>query len=422
MAFLLFLLMSVTPLWASPFSPVGDIIKAIDINGLERTRPNVVLRELPFSVGSIWQAGFAATGERRLRNLGLFSEAHILPPDEDGVVYIVLKERWTLWLLPEASRSDIGKTTAGLTFTEHNLWGFHHKLRLAVREDTGKNFTDLSGTSYQASYFWRRIADSPLSWELSLNKGKSVFDAFENGVLTSQYNLKQDNWSTRFLYGLGPVPGEGWDLGLGFSSSLNNFTLINGPMLDSVQDSRRRGVQLSASYRLIDDQITWLTGSQFSYLFDIAHRGFGSTINVYRQQFDLRAHFPIAAGSTFDLRISGGAATGDVLLDGLYDIGNKNQIRGYLPGELQGSYYVFSSVEGRIPISEGGNFQLVGFTDFGQIWKNGQPVMGSDVVVGTGMGVRWILRWLIKGTFRLDIAYGWATNRWRSHLGTGQAF
>ncbi|MFQ5354952.1 MAG: BamA/TamA family outer membrane protein [Mariprofundaceae bacterium] len=408
--------------WEALAGVDSNVIKAININGLERTGLNVVRRELPFAKGDSWQDNLAVVGERRLRNLGLFSEVHILRPDNEGIVHISVKERWTLWLLPEGSRSDIGKTTAGITLTEHNLWGLHHKLRLAVREDTGKNFTDLNGTSYQASYFWRRIADGPLSWTFSINKGESVFDAFENGILTSQYNLKQDSWSTSFIYGLGPVPGEGWDIGLGFSSSLSNFTLVKGLLLDSVQDSRRKGMHIFAAYQLIDDQITWLTGVSFSYSFGVAHRAFGSTMNVYRQQFDLRKHVLATGKSTFDMRLSGGAASGDVFLDGLYDIGGKNQLRGYFPGELQGTYYMFGSLEGRVPISKGGSFQLVGFTDIGQIWKNGQPALGSDVLVGSGIGLRWILRWLIKGTFRTDVAYGWATNRWRVHFGTGQAF
>lgn len=407
-----------------PVTAADTTVNLIEISGLERNNPRVVLRELPFGEGIAWRPSYKMVGERRLRNLGLFSEARISPPDADGVVQVFVKERWTLWPLPELSRSDVGKSTAGLTITEHNLWGLHHKLRVGFKEDTGKNFTGLNGTTYLASYLWRRVADSNLSLEAGLNSGRSIFDAFDNGVLTSQYKLKADSWSVRASYGLGPVPGEGWDLGLGFASSLSNFTLASGPALPTVQDSRRKGLLATANYRLVDDQVTWLTGVDFGYSFDIAHRTFGSTINVYRQQAALNAHLPIPIlkNSTVDMRLNGGGASGDVFEDGLFDIGSKDEMRGYLPGELQGTYYVYGTVEGRFPVSSGGNFQVVPFVDIGQVWKRGQPAFGRSVAVGSGIGARWILRWLINGTFRADIAYGWASKRWRVHFGTGQAF
>ena len=400
-------------------------VSRIDIDGLTRTSQRVVRRELPFHEGSVWKPDYKATGERLLRNLGLFSEARITPPDDEGIVRVFVRERWTLWPLPEVSRSDVGKTTAGLSLTDYNLWGLHHKLRLGFREDTGKNFTDLNGTTYLASYLWRRIADSKLSLEGNYNSGRSVFDTFNNGVLGSQYRLKTSSWSVRAVYGLGPVPGEGWDLGLGFASSLSSFILVSGPPLATVHDSRRKGLQATASYRRIDDQITRLTGVNFGYSLDVAHRAFGSTINVYRQQAALSAHLPFSSRfshTTVDVRLNGGGASGNVFEDGLFDIGSGKQVRGYLPGELQGTYYIFGTLEGRIPVSSGGNFQVVPFADVGQIWERGNPAFGKDIIVGSGVGVRWILRWLIRGTFRADVAYAWARRRWRIHLGTGQAF
>jgi len=65
---------------------------------------------------------------------------------------------------------------------------------------------------------------------------------------------------------------------------------------------------------------------------------------------------------------------------------------------------------------------VVAFADVGQIWERGNPALGRDIIVGTGIGVRWILRWLVRGTLRADVAYGWAGRRWRVHFGTGQVF
>ncbi len=398
-------------------------IASIEISGLKKTQPITVLRELPFSAGDIWQNAFAATGERRLRNTGLFSEAVISPPDANGIVHIRVRDRWSLFLLPEASRSDVGKTSAGITLTEHNLWGLNHKLRFAAREETGKNFTGLDGTSISGSYLWRRIADGPISLSIGGNTGKRVFDTFQNAQLNGQYKERNVGWRTNLNYALGPVPGEGWDVGLGFSSDTSSFKLLAGPPSASVVDRRRNALQFTLSYRLVDDHITWITGTSFNYSLNAAHRALGSTINVYRHTASLISHLPISnTGSTFDFRINSGGASGRVLQDGLFDIGSSRGLRGYLPGELQGTYYVYSNLETRIPVSSGGNFQVVAFTDVGQIWNRTKPALGKDVLIGVGAGARLTLRWLVNGTFRSDVAYGVAAHNWRIYFGTSQTF
>ncbi len=397
-------------------------IKHIEIKGLEYSRARVVLRELPFRVGDAWQSGYAETGSRRLRNLGLFSEAHITPPDSHGVVRVTVNDRWPLWILPEASRSDNGATSAGITLTEHNMWGLHHHLRLATRRDTGKNFTGNNGNSYQASYLWRRINDSNFGFDVSINDGTTIFDAYQNGLLTSSYLQDNQNWSGGIRYGFGPVPGEGWDVRLGFSSNKSVYSLRSGPALADVIGLRRQAVQLSASFRMVDDRITWLTGTEIDYTADVAHQAFGSTINSYSQTISWRRHLDIGNQNTLSYRINAGLRTGNILRDGLFDLGNRNEMRGYYPGELQGSAYIYGTLEGRHPLEINHNVQLVAFVDAGHVNRDGRSALGNRLVAGVGGGVRWTLRWLVNGTIRVDGGYGFATRKWRLYLGTGQAF
>lgn len=397
-------------------------IKHIEITGLKYSNARVIMRELPFKAGESWQPEFATIGARRLRNLGLFSEAVITPPDAAGVVRIRVNDRWPLWLLPEASRSDNGASSAGLTLTEHNMWGLHHHLRLAVRRDTGKNFTGNNGVSYQGSYIWRRINDSNFGLDMSMNQGTSIFDAYQNGMLTSSYLQDNQSWSSGISYALGPVPGEGWDLRLGFSSNKSTYSLRSGPPLADVIDLRRQAVQFSASFRMVDDQITWLTGTQIDYVADVAHKAFGSDINSYSQTISWRRHLDLGSQNTLSYRINAGLRTGNVLRDGLFDVGSRNEIRGYYPGELQGNGYIYGTLEGRHPLEINSNLQLAAFIDAGHVNRDGRSALGKPVVVGIGGGVRWTLRWLVNGTIRVDGAYGFATKKWRLYLGTGQAF
>ncbi|MDX8407089.1 MAG: BamA/TamA family outer membrane protein, partial [Mariprofundaceae bacterium] len=340
-------------------------INFIDITGLQRTQQRTILRQLPFAVGDVWQEGFAATGERWLRNLGIFSEVTISPPDAAGHVSIRVHERWSLWLLPQASRADGGATSAGLALDEYNLWGLQHHLRLAYREDTGKNFSTANGSSYGFGYDWRRVNDSKLSISISGNWGRSVFDAYQNGLLASEYLQDSRSAALAFSYAFGPVPGEGWGVNGGISGSNSTFALQTGPPQPDVVGSRKRTLSGGISYRQVDDKIVWFSGSAFDYSLSITPKLFGSTLNVYRQTASARSYVPFDGQNTLNLRLNLGHAFGDVLRDGLFDLGNRNGLRGYYPGEVQGKAYLLGSVEGRYLLFPDANVQLAAFTDLG---------------------------------------------------------
>lgn len=397
-------------------------IKAIDITGLERTQERTVLRTLPFTTGERWQEDFADTGERWLRNLGLFSEVSISSPDDAGHVAIRVHERWSLWLLPQASRADNGSSSAGLALDEYNLWGLQHHLRLAYREDTGTNFSTANGSSYALGYDWRRVNDSKLSLSFAANWGRSIFDAYQNGLLASQYLQDNRSISLALNYALGPIPGEGWGVSGGVSGSNSTFQLQNGPPQPDVLASRQRTVFGGISYRQVDDQIIWFSGSAFDYSVSATPKFLGSTLNVYRQTASIRSYVPMDGQNTVNLRLNIGHTFGDVLRDGLFDLGNRNDMRGYFPGEVQGKAYALGSIEGRYLLRPDSNLQLAAFSDMAYVTGKGTATNGRNVYVGVGGGVRWTLRWLVNGTIRGDVAYGLATHRWRFYLGTGQAF
>ncbi|MCF7821377.1 MAG: hypothetical protein K9M17_02920 [Mariprofundaceae bacterium] len=400
-------------------------IKQIEINGLEYSDARTVERELPFAVGDVWKDEYGEIASRRLRNLGLFSEAVVLAPDDQGIVHIRVNDRWPLWLLPEATRKDNGASSAGLTMTHHNLWGLHHNLRLAVRGDTGDNFSSITsnnGISYQGSYAWRRIGDTNFGFDASFDRGGAIFDAYQNGVLTSSYFQDKQSWSSGVSYGLGPVPGEGWDVRLGFAVNETAYALKSGPLLPDVLGLRRQAIQASTSYRLVNDRITWFTGNEFDYNLSVAHQAIGSTINSYRQTTSLRRHIEIGRQNTLDYRINAGLLTGNILRDGLFDVGDSSGMRGYYSGDLQGNPYVYGTLVVRHPSEINSNDQLVAFVVAGHVRLEGRNALDKPIVIGVGGGVRWTLRWLVNGTLRADMAYGVATRKWRLHLGTGQAF
>jgi len=408
--------------FGTAFAAPVAMVSSIEIDGLKRTQEATVLRELPFTVGTMWQGDFANHAERRLRNLGIFSEAFVYAPNASGVVKIHVKERWSLWLLPQATRKDNGASSAAVVMDEYNLWGLNHHVSLGYRQDTGKNFSGGNGSSYDATYDWRRLLDSKLTMSMSGSWGRSLFDTYNRGMASAQYMHTGKSGAVIFSYALGEVPNEGWGLLAGFSGSNSAYRFISGTPQADVIGNRIRTVLAGVNYTQIDDHLTWLSGHAFEYSLSASHKSIGSTINSYSQRASWRKYQVLSGDSTLNLRLNTGLMSGDVSRSGVYDIGNSKGIRGYYPGELQGSQYLYGTVEGRMPITQGSNFQLVGFTDMGMIGGTVGTSVTRGLAAGAGGGFRWTLRWLINGTIRGDVAYGFASKRPRFYLGTGQAF
>jgi len=399
-------------------------ITSIVVEGLKHSKKQTVLRELPFSEGVIWKDQFTASGEKRLRNLGIFSDVRISPPDKDGTVRIYLKEQWSLWLLPQATRKDNGASSTSVVFDEYNLWGLNHHGHLGYSWETGKNFSSFRGGNYDAAYNWRRVGDSRLSLSINGNHSHNITQTYTQGLATARYAHRSDSGSIFFSYALDSVPNEGWNSLIGLSGSNTSYSLLSGIVTQNnlLQSNRARTLLMGISFSQIDNHLTWMTGVTFTYSLTISRRSFGSTHNSYSQSASWQKYYPFSGEHTVNFRLNGGISGSDAQQAGLFDIGNRNALRGYYPGELQGSKYLLGSIEGRFPIQKGSNFQVVAFTDAGVIGGAGGASIANGLAVGAGGGFRWTLRWLVNGTIRTDIAYGMVSKRWRIYLGTGQAF
>ncbi|MBF0281466.1 MAG: BamA/TamA family outer membrane protein [Zetaproteobacteria bacterium] len=406
------------------------IVSAIHVTGLKYSKEALIVRELPFQVGDLWQASFADSGEKRIRNLALFSEVHITPPNGDGVVEILAKDQWSLWLLPEATRAESGATSAGIALTEHNLWGLQHQLRLATRWNTGKNFSKNSGHGYQVSYVWRRVGDSNWSIDSDFQRGTTIQDMFLNGTFSSSYTQLQDQKTVGVEYGFGAVPGEGWAMRWAVSDQQTSYRLLQGPLLSDVQNYHRKSILWSSRYQNIDDHLTWRTGNIFQYQIDLGTPLLGSTDNMVQQIALYRQY--IALGdrggdswrdqSTLNLRVKAGIATGTLVHGGLFDMGGKDDMRGYYPGDLQPRGYIYGTAELRTLFESQSNVQWVNFIDVGHLRHHGRALWNQPLIIGVGTGFRWTMRWLVGGTLRADVGYGAATHRWRFHIASGQSF
>lgn len=161
-------------------------IKDILINGNERTRNSVILRELPFSNGASYQLNKIVAGfydvKKRLMNTGLFRSVIVsLRSIENRDVYVQIdvEEKWYLYPLPFIRVADdnfgnwwsekgrkLDQLNYGIRITQENATGRNDKIQLYVMN----GYTKQLMLQYKGLYL-----DHDLKWytNLSLSHGKN---------------------------------------------------------------------------------------------------------------------------------------------------------------------------------------------------------------------------------------------------------
>jgi hypothetical protein len=86
---------------ALPPPELPAVVNAVEVNGLWRTRPFVVPRELPWKPGEVVTPEAWVLGVQRVWNLGIFSRvtSHLEQRGDQRVAVFDLEERWTVNLL-----------------------------------------------------------------------------------------------------------------------------------------------------------------------------------------------------------------------------------------------------------------------------------------------------------------------------------
>lgn len=194
-------------------APAGSlfIIRNIFISGNRKTRPEIILREIPFKVGDQYQLSTLVKkfedARRFLMNTTLFHDAIVALKAFDGYqvdVIVDVKERWYLFPLPYLRPVDrnlnqwlveqnakLSRVNYGIKLLYNNVTGRNDKLRLWL----------VSGYTKQISFSYDRLyIDRGMHWGLNLrfSIGKNR-EVNYNTVNDKQVFLKDnDNYIRRF--------------------------------------------------------------------------------------------------------------------------------------------------------------------------------------------------------------------------------
>jgi outer membrane protein insertion porin family len=392
----------------------------IEVEGLRKTRPHVVLRELQFDSGAALRSDVVAASQAALIGTGLFESVDIAPlPGQQGRAAKDVRVRVVEKPSGDASLGSGYGSVEGarirLQLRQLNLRGTGRQLGLDLRAAERRRLAELSATEP-----WL------LGWRLALD-GQSAYDWIREPSFTTE-SVRGGAALVRHLT-------RTWRVDAGYQ--LRRTLLLEARVQEArPQRANRVGkITVAFSRETRDDLFDARRGGFVRFELGLAHtrlgssQGFWSAAFVARRVVELGSRLRLAAGmqqSSLWLQEAGGELP---IEERLY-AGGDGSVRGFRrhaigPRDaagvaLGGNHLHQMSLEMRLQLSR--RFEAVLFADAAQLARRAESLRLADYAVGAGPGLR--LRTPF-GLLRADVAWPLTDegrDGMRSYFALGQAF
>jgi len=392
------------------------VIESIQIAGLGKTRPFVVLREMKTKPGQVFDAQRLRRDLKRIRNVGLFAEAtyECRPGSEAGKVVVVVRVKE---LVDGGPAVGIGLNSRNklVGFVDWTHPNFHGKAqRTSFRYEFGDNrsweagfvepWADRKHSSVGIEVFDRRIYREPRALLPTGTVGdRALFEEQRRGFRLTVGRPLSDAVSLR-----GSVKNEEVSL---FPVRLSSIPLRLGNTVGRVSS-----LSLGIVRDTRDLPADSATGSRESLRIELANTLFGGSDAFAKWELDLRRYHSISPKGVIAGRLQAGFTSGGLPAYEQYFVGGAETIRGLNVDRAFGKKMILANLEYRHRLRP--DLQVVPFMDYGDAW--GWPFANHsnfDGLFGFGVGFRWKTP---LGLVRL--ALGRAEGHSRLHVQVGQMF
>jgi outer membrane protein assembly factor BamA len=296
-------------------------IQDIILEGNDKTKPAIILRELPFQIGDEYALGSIVqkfkTAKKQLMNTGLFRNVVVsLQNLDDHQVHIkvAVEEKWYIWpmvFLKPVDESfnqwwndknrDMTRVNYGVKLSHNNITGRNDKLRFSVMDGYTRKFS--------LQYYGLRL-DPELKW--STNAGVYFSQNREVNYMTlrnKQIPLKDGQFLHSYLGGFvnfdyRPKIKTTHSFGVGFNYESIADTIRKLNPAFSLGEGILRYPELFYDFRYVDvDYIAYPTKGFFGEAY-LKRRGLGSESNIDLWEFMAKASqsWPINSKYFFNLR------------------------------------------------------------------------------------------------------------------------
>lgn len=380
----------------------GQPISRINVQGLDRTRPYIVDRQLKLTVGAPYSRETAEADIKRLERLDIFAHMEVQATVDRDSVIVTYDLVESLFILPTLALriSDDTGVSAGGGVKFPNLMG----------KDIFCSARVLVGGATEVE-LW---IENPWAWGNHIGyKLEYYLRDKENKVADFQESANEVYLSLDGRLGeFGRMGATGSFLSI--AADRDNITL---------NPDRRDDVASLGLYMGLDNVDAYIDPSRGWFLrADLSrHRGLGDNPCRYDQlDFDIRRYSSLAPSHTlaaFSLTtLRSGKVGHQVAPWQLYGIGGTNTVRGWTFGARSGKNQCLNTLEYRytlwkpellelpLGINYRGGLQLAAFGDAGIGWDEGPEMAMNNFIWGYGFGVRFLIP--IVSMARVDFGWG----------------
>ena len=399
-------------------------IGAVKLTGLQKTKPEVVLRELPVQTGDVFDQRKIDQSFHRLVNLGYFYEVSSSLLEEGTTPEeIVFNAKVTEartgrfsgvigYAPPTTEFEGAPQLTGVIEATETNLLG----------AGRGVNFLWKSGLlrTLRIGYAepWAFGKPIKIGVEYSRVKQRNQFTDAE-----SNENAASVTVATRFR--------RLFEGSLGFSykriglptgdTPLPTTPLsIDLPITDVADPAAQSGVKYGITLGLTRDSRDYFLNPTRGRLDGVAFEFSRGDFKLRKLWIDLRGYYPTWRRQVIAIGLHGAAAWGDnIPPTELFYLGGANTLRGYDEDWFFGPRRVYANIEYRLLVGRTSQFFV--FTDLGAVTQVDQPTVFDPLRVGYGFGMRLESK---GGLLRMDygLAEGRSALEGKIHVNLGTSF
>ncbi len=379
-------------------------INRVHIEGNEKTRDNVIRREMRLSDGDLFSGSALRRSNERLQRLDYFETVEIQPvptPQDDEIDLVVrVSEQPTGVLSAGAGYSSYDKMFFTGMIQQRNLFGKGYSLGFSGSFGRRTTSFDLS--------FW-----NPYFRDTNLGLGADLYWV-DDEYFT--YDKKTRGGRLRFSYPLGEYTTLFWNY------RLDKYTIENlsedapRDIRDIEGDNWSSALYLAASRDTTDRRINPSRGTINALSLEYAGGLIGGDDNFIKYIYRSDYYRPLFWKTVFHWRGQAGYvmknSSEEIPNFELFTLGGINSVRGYSArkiapryddGEVKGGdKHFFTNFELIFPLNE--DFGLMGlvFFDAGEVWDKGERI-DFDLYKSIGTGIRW---YSPLGPIRVEYGYG----------------
>jgi len=373
-------------------------VERIDITGNQRTRDEVIRRELRISEGDAFNASNIRVSRRRLRNLNFFDNVDITNEPGSAPDKTVLKVAVTEKATGEVSLGGGFSTNEGVLGT----FGLRERNFLGRGQDVQFNFT----VSQKSQNIDLRYTE-PYLFDRNLIAGWDIFRVKRDFTDESGYQERRTGGRLRAGYEIVDDVTQVWR----YTIQTNTIANLNDNASQFIQQEKgttsTSAIGQTLTFDKRDDRQDPTSGYFVSLDFDGA--GLGGSERFAKSKVTAGTYYPIAPDWVLSAIGEVGYVHGlfgkDVRLANRFFLGGDN-LRGFKPGgvgprdnavgdSLGANKYYAGTLEVSFPLGLPREFGIRGraFTDFGSAWDvdlSGPGLLDVNTIrVSAGVGISW---------------------------------